>query len=119
MELVQTVKHWFTGSYLAYANPKMNKRGLLYLLLSFIDKGLSKALGNYFKAFIRNPKAFYSRIYFQSVMIIQPVDILDNGSMNMCDGCPDITVHDNKLVWSCRMEELFKYKDWMRAVPKN
>jgi hypothetical protein len=23
----------------------------------------------------------------------------------MCDGCPDITVYKDELIWSCRMEE--------------
>jgi hypothetical protein len=36
----------------------------------------------------------------------------------MCDGCPDITVYDNKLVWSCRMEELINFGDWIRPVPE-
>ena len=39
--------------------------------------------------------------------------------LSMCDGCPDITVYDDKLVWSCRMEELINFGDWVRAVPVN
>jgi hypothetical protein len=41
-----------------------------------------------------------------------------NGALSMCDGCPDITVHDDKLVWSCRMEELINFGDWIRPVPE-
>ena len=52
-------------------------------------------------------------------MIIQPADIMQNGALSMCDGCPDITVYDNKLVWSCRMEELINFGDWIRPVPEN
>jgi hypothetical protein len=37
----------------------------------------------------------------------------------MCDGCPDITVHDGQLVWSCRLEEQLKFGCWIRAVPKS
>ena len=119
MEIVQTFKHIFTDSYLAYAEPTIIKRARLYFLLSFMDKGIWKSCKNYFSSLFKNPKAFFSRVHYQSVMIIQPVDHLDNGEMNMCDGCPDITTHDNKLVWSCRLEELYKYGEWMRAIPKH
>jgi hypothetical protein len=36
----------------------------------------------------------------------------------MCDACPDITVHDGELVWSCRLEEKLKYGDFVRGVRK-
>ena len=58
------------------------------------------------------------RLHLQSVMVIQPVDILDDGRMNMCDGCPDITVHEGELVWSCRMEECIRHGGFARAVPR-
>jgi hypothetical protein len=35
----------------------------------------------------------------------------------MCDGCPDMTVYNGELVWSCRMEELKKFGCWVRTVP--
>ena len=38
--------------------------------------------------------------------------------MSMCDGCPDITVWNNELVWSCRLEEQIKFGCFVRAVPK-
>jgi hypothetical protein len=36
----------------------------------------------------------------------------------MCDGCPDMTVHDGKLVWSCRLEEIHKYGAFVDTVAK-
>jgi hypothetical protein len=51
-------------------------------------------------------------------MIIQPVDILPDGRMNMCDACPDITVHEGELVWSCRLEERKAYGGFARGVPR-
>jgi hypothetical protein len=38
--------------------------------------------------------------------------------MSMCDGCPDITVWNDELVWSCRLEEQMKFGCFVRAVPK-
>ena len=56
-------------------------------------------------------------------MIIQPVDLMANGDQSMCDGCPDITYWKDKdgtekLVWSCRLEELMQYDSFLRMVPK-
>jgi len=65
-----------------------------------------------------NPLAFFERLYLQSVTIIQPGDILCDGSFNMCDGCPDITVWKDQLMWSCRLEEQMKFGCFVRAVPR-
>ncbi len=119
MEIIQTFKHLFTGSYLAYSEPCNQKRGRLYFLLAPFDKGLRQIFINYMRSFVKNPKAFFSSLHYQSVMIIQPADIYANGEVNMCDGCPDITVWNNELVWSCRMEELNKWGQNIRLVPKN
>jgi hypothetical protein len=51
-------------------------------------------------------------------MIIQPIDILPDGRANMCDGCPDMTVHDGELRWSCRLEEIKDYGCFLQACPK-
>ena len=118
MEIAQTFKHLFTDKYLAYSKPSIQRKGRLYFLLSPIDKGVRNIAKKYFKSFIDDPKAFFSKVHYQSIMIIQPADILENGSMNMCDGCPDITVWNDKLVWSCRMEEQMRWGQNVRAVPK-
>jgi hypothetical protein len=54
----------------------------------------------------------------QSIMFIQPIDFMVDGRQSMCDGCPDIMVHEDKLVWSCRLEELKNYGTFLRTVPK-
>lgn len=118
MEIVQTVKHLFTGSYLAYSEPGLLKMGRLYFLFSCVDKGIRSIAKNYFRALLNNPRAFFSRVHFQSVMIIQPADFMENGDLNMCDGCPDITVWNDKLVWSCRMEEQNLWGDNVRPVAR-
>ena len=117
MEIVQTFKHIFTDSYLAYSRPSYQRRGRLYFLLTPFDKELRQIFKNYMRVFAKNPKSFLSRIHYQSVMIIQPADVCDNGEINMCDGCPDITVWNNELVWSCRMEEQYKWGQNIRLVP--
>jgi len=115
MELIQTFHHLLFDKYLAYSAPKETSKGRSMLLLSLFDKRLRKTFKNYFK----NPLNFFRKLHYQSVMIIQPVDFLDNGRQNMCDGCPDITVWNGQLVWSCRMDEQLKYGVNINAFPKN
>jgi hypothetical protein len=55
-------------------------------------------------------------LHFQSVMFIQPADILADGRQNMCDGCPDMTVWQDGLAWSCRLEEPMRYGSFVRMV---
>jgi hypothetical protein len=37
----------------------------------------------------------------------------------MCDGCPDMTVHEGRLAWSCRLEEPRAFGQFVTAVPKD
>ncbi len=114
MEIIQAGHHMINDRYLAYSEPKMTRKGKSMLLLGAFDKRLRKTAKN----FLKNPLNLFRRLHYQSIMIIQPVDFLEDGRQNMCDGCPDITVWNGKLVWSCRMEELTKYGHNIRCYPK-
>lgn len=114
IEAIQMFNHLLHDRYLAYASPKDTRKGKSILLLSVFDKKLRKA----FKNFYKNPFNVFRKLYYQSVMIIQPVDFLQDGSQNMCDGCPDITVWNGQLVWSCRMEEQLNFGMNVKAYPK-
>jgi hypothetical protein len=119
MELAQSLHHLKNGTYLAYTDPKVLGRAKSMLMLSPLDKGLSQTLSAYTRDTMRKPSLLFKKLHMQSVMIIQPADFMQNGALSMCDGCPDITVWDDKLVWSCRMEELTNFGDWIRAVPRS
>ena len=56
-------------------------------------------------------------LHLQSVMIIQPVDLLADGRQSMCDACPDMTVYEDQLVYSCRLDEKLQFGQFMRTVP--
>jgi hypothetical protein len=120
MELVQTSTHLFTGTYLAYATPKSVARGKLAAFLGgLIDKGMRGCLRGMVGRLLSNPSDFFRQTgYIQSLMIIQPVDFMPDGRQDMCDGCPDVTVHDGKLVWSCRLEEVNSFGAFVQTVPK-
>lgn len=114
MEVVQTVHHLLFDKYLAYSKPSMAHQGKSMLLFGAFDKKMRKAFFNYYK----NPLNIFKRLDYQSVMIIQPIDFLEDGRQNMCDGCPDITVWNGKLVWSCRMDEQLNFGQNLRSFPK-
>src|SRR5512146_2698812 len=114
MEIVQTFHHLLKNRYLAYSKPKMTRKGKSMLLLGLFDNQLRKTFRNFFA----NPLNLFRRLHYQSVMIIQPVDMLEDGRQNMCDGCPDITVWNGKLVWSCRMEEQLNFGHNLKTYPK-
>lgn len=118
MELTQTFHHLATGRYLAYAKSSALAHGRAMLALAPFDRRLRKAARRYARALARNPSLASRRLHFQSVMVIQPADIYEDGHQNMCDGCPDMTVWNGRLVWSCRLEEPEKFGDFVQMVPK-
>jgi len=118
MELAQTVNHLRKGRYLAYTKPGVQRKAKAMLLLAPLDRGLRAVAGKYLRSIAKNPLNLFRRLHLQSVTIIQPADILCDGSMSMCDGCPDITVWNDELVWSCRLGEQIKFGCFVRAVPK-
>lgn len=118
MELVVSTYHLRTGRYLSYASPKENGLGKSILLLWMFDKGVKRAAKKYLGYLAVNPFRIFKKLHFQSIMFIQPVDFMQDGGQNMCDGCPDITVWNDRLVWSCRLEEPKKFGTFLRSVTK-
>lgn len=116
LELIMAVHHFVNGTYLSYASPSLTKKGRASMLFLWpFDKGLRKAAANYLK----NPLRMFTRAHLQTVMFIQPVDFLEDGRQSMCDGCPDITVWNDDIVWSCRLEEQKQFGTFLRSVRRN
>lgn len=117
IELAQVSNHLRKGRYLGYLEPKGHRRARWMLLLSGLDRGLRRVLKRDLAALLRDPLRLFRPLHLQSVMIIQPVDIMADGRLSMCDACPDMTVHKDELVWSCRLDERLKFGQLMRLVP--
>jgi len=113
-ELAQTLHHLRHGKYLAYAHPRVLRRGRSMLWLWPFDSGIRRTAARA----VRDPRVLVRRLYQQSIMIIQPVDIFADGRQNMCDGCPDVTVFEGRLVWSCRLEECLHFGAFASTAPK-
>ncbi len=118
MESIQAMHHLLKGRYLAYCKPSYTAMGKTMLLLSPLDPRLRVISGRFLTSLLANPLKLFKNLYYQSIMIIQPVDFMENGAQNMCDGCPDVTVWNDKLVWSCRLEELKQFGCWVHSVPR-
>jgi organic radical activating enzyme/uncharacterized protein (DUF952 family) len=117
MEAAQAFHHLATGRYLAYTGPRALAHGRAMLLLSALDPHLRPIARRWLTAGIRKPSRLFAKLHFQSVMIIQPADVYADGRQNMCDGCPDMTVWNDRLVWSCRLEEPERFGDFVQMVP--
>jgi hypothetical protein len=117
MELVQNGSHLIRGSYLAYTSPNHNRRGRLALLLALLDPALRPALRQYAAMVLQHPKELGSRFYLQSISVVQPPDILPNGERDACDGCPNMTFWQDRLVPACRLEEYKMFGGPVSWVP--
>lgn len=119
MEVVQNAHHATLGTYLAYADPALMSMGRSMMAgFSAVDSGTRAAAARYAARLARSPFQKPPEVHFQSLVVIQPIDLMADGEANMCDGCPDITVHEGELVWSCRLDERAQYGCFLHAVPK-
>jgi hypothetical protein len=117
MEAVQAFHHLATGRYLAYTGPRALEHGKAMLALGAFDRDLRPVARRWLAAGLLKPTRWLEKLHFQSVMIIQPADVYADGRQNMCDGCPDMTVWNDRLVWSCRLEEPERFGDFVEMVP--
>jgi len=120
MEYLQIGHHLFKGTWLSYSTPNLLSRGRsTTALFALLDRGMRKIGWRYFRSIASRETSMREKLHMQTFTIIQPVDIMEDGRANMCDGCPDMTVHDGQLYWSCRLEEIKDYGCFMHAVPQN
>lgn len=119
MEVVQTAHHAVAGRYLAYSHPALLRQGRLTMAaFSTVDPRLRSATRRWVTDLATSPRRALRKQHIQSLAFIQPIDMMPDGEANMCDGCPDMTVHDGQLVWSCRLDELKRHGGFLRCVPK-
>ena len=107
MEATQAAYHLWTGRYMSYA-PPVDARGGPLGARERLATGPRRAHAPRRRGrgrWPRHPLEALTKQHLQSILVIQPIDMLEDGTANMCDGCPDMTVHEGKLVWSCRLEE--------------
>ena len=117
MEAIQAGHHFFKGTWLSYSPPENNRQGRRAMsFFSLIDPQMRKIAKRYLANVFKHPSSLFERINLQSFMVIQPIDVLPDGRASMCDGCPDMTVHEGELYWSCRLEEIKEYGCFLQGV---
>jgi len=111
-ELAQVGHHFLRGTYFVYR--KDLQLGRKALLLSAVDPAMRPVASWYF----RNPfRLLFEPVYGISIGIIQAPDVLADGRVDHCDGCPDMTYWNGKLVHSCRLDEYRQFGQLMTATP--
>ncbi|MCM2271139.1 MAG: radical SAM protein [candidate division Zixibacteria bacterium] len=117
VELSMAAYHFVNDRYLSYGTPKSMTRGRSAAWLLWpLDAGMRKITARYLGYLSRNPFRLFKKLHFQSIMFIQPVDCLPDGRQNMCDSCPDLTVFEDRLVYSCRLEEMKRFGTFLQTV---
>lgn len=118
MELAQAGHHALTGRYMSYAPAESLRAGRSLMLGAWgVDAGIRRTAASWARSMLSDPIDALRTQHLQAVVCIQPIDLMDDGRDNMCDGCPDMTVHEGKLVWSCRLEEWKQFGGPLTAVP--
>jgi MoaA/NifB/PqqE/SkfB family radical SAM enzyme len=116
MEVAQAGHHFFKGTYLAYMSQA--KIGNAIFLMAPWDRTLRRAAKARLSDILHHPRRLFERCYVQSVGIIQAPDILPDGRADMCDSCPDITIHEGKFVNSCRLDEYRLFGGFVSVLEK-
>jgi len=119
MEFVQQGHRLVHGTWLSYSHPKFLGTGRLSAALAgLFDKKMFAIAARQAFSDLRTPSSLLKKNYLQTFTIIQPIDVTSDGRMSMCDGCPDMTVYQGKLLWSCRLEEWKQFGCFVSAKPR-
>ena len=118
MELLQNGYHLFRRRYLAFSPPSANRSGRSALLLSLFDGVMRKAAWRFAATAITNPLVLLRRLHMQTISVVQPADILPNGECDRCDGCPNKTYWEDRLVSACRADEYRRFGAPVQVVPR-
>ncbi len=116
METVQSFHHALKGTYPAYTN--RSKIGPLIFGGGFIDQHMRKGAFKYLGDILRHPRRIFDPVHVQSIVIVQAPDLLPDGSCDMCDSCPDMTIYKGEFVRSCRWDEYRRYGALLQPTMK-
>lgn len=102
LELAQTFYHLRRNTYMVYPKKRIGKE---IFLMSIFDPKVRKALWKFLKYAIVYPVRFFYPMRSIGIGMVQAPDLLPDGTIDMCDDCPDMCVFEGRLVNSCRLDE--------------
>ena len=109
MEIAQVFYHMKNGRYPYLTNKEDHYLPLRYLVFfSIMNRGTRKILYRYISKVLRNPLNLFRSIHLKIMIMLNAPGFVD-GERDLCDSCPDATLHEGVLVSSCIMEEVKRY----------
>ena len=117
-ELLQSAHHLFKGRYLSMTRAAISRKAKAMFLFGLFDREVRRAFRNYVRAAVRNPAFLFRRVHAQSIILLQPVDVLPSGEMDLCDGCPNKTYWQGRMISSCSLESYLKHGAPLVALPR-
>jgi hypothetical protein len=118
MEILQNGHHLFMGRFLSFLPAPLYGRAKLLLPLGLFDRELRSAMRSFLRAALINPLHLFRKISVQSLLVLQPQDVLPSGRQDLCDGCPNKMIYNGRLVSMCRVEEFMRFGDMVSLQPK-
>lgn len=118
MELTQTVHHLASKRYLAFLGPRLARSARMFFALAPFDRELRKIFWAGLKRVLGNPLRLFHRLHAQTLIVMQPQDIIENGEQDVCEGCPNKTYWQGRLVSECRLEEHLRFGRLLTIAPK-
>jgi hypothetical protein len=117
-ELIQTAHHLIRGRYLSMPKPRFSRKAKALFLFGAFDPEVRRAFRRFLASAVRNPARLFSPVYAQNIIVLQPMDILPSGELDLCDGCPNKTYWEGRLISSCILESYLRYAAPLVALPK-
>jgi hypothetical protein len=118
MELLQNSYHMLSGRFLSFLKPALYGMGKLLFITGIMDRQIRDTFFTFIRDTLKNPFRLFKKISTQSLLIMQPQDVLPDGRQDLCDGCPNKTYHKGKLVSACRKEEYIQFGDMISLKEK-
>ncbi len=115
IELSQVAHHLWRRRYAASGPGRLPTPALAALAL--VDRGARRALGRLLVAGLSNPLRWLRSVPLLSINLQQPFEVL-RGEVNLCDGCPNMTLHAGELIPSCRLDEYRLFGGPLVPVPR-
>ncbi len=119
MEILQNGFHFLRGRFLSFLKPGLYSKAKLLFPLGVIDREIRKSFLSFLTATVKNPLHLFKKVSIQSLLVLQPQDVLPSGKQDLCDGCPNKTIHNGRLVSMCRTEEFISFGDMVTMKRKD
>jgi len=105
IELIQTLNHFFQGTYFFILKKKEHYFPLhRVLFFSILNKSMRSILKNYLKEIFKHPSKLLKKAHLQVISIVQPPGFVD-GKRDFCDSCQGLTLYKGKFYPECGLEE--------------